>query len=269
MIAPRPLTIQASPKFLADATAFDAEVKRAARFYQGSSSLRQFTIAKDIDTSLDAKHEFEFSEEEATAARDTHFEERLSWLRKQIDQNETKRYARWKILERPAAEFPSIQAAMLNDYRQMIGSLPDDGTPQIVRSELALATESYRVFRVSIDVRKGVDVYGHLILPVGFEGKRPAVICQHGFGGMPEKISGVGMAEDSPYHEVGRKLAENGYVVFAPTLMHIQSTSGEHYFRQLQRLANEDRFGRAEHELSATPRRGNVQLGLSELVHSS
>ena len=222
MIAPRPLTIQASPKFLADATAFDAEVKRATRFYQDTSSLRQLTIAKDIDTSLDAKHEFEFSEKEASAARDAHFEERLSWLRKQIDQSETKRYARWKILEQPAVEFPSIIEAMLNDYRQMTGSLPDDGTPPIVRSELALATESYRVFRVSIDVRKGVDVYGHLILPAGFEGKRPAVICQHGFGGMPEKISGVGMTSDSSYHEVGRKLAQKGYVVFAPTLMHIQ-----------------------------------------------
>jgi cephalosporin-C deacetylase-like acetyl esterase len=224
LIAPRRLTIKASAEFLGSATSFEVETRRAARFFDGLAAGDRLTVVTNRASVATAGNDLElrFPEEWATSSRNTHFEERLIWLRRQIDESEAKRYARWKILERPATEFPDVRKAMLRDYRQMTGTLPDDGTPMKVRSELALATETYRAYRVTIDVAEGVDVYGHLLLPSGFDGKRPAVICQHGFGGMPEKVTGVGMTEDSAYHEFGRKLAEKGYVVFAPTLMHIQ-----------------------------------------------
>ena len=33
-------------------------------------------------------------------------------------------------------------------------------------------------------------------------------------------ITGIGQKEDTPYHEFGRQLAERGYVVFAPLILH-------------------------------------------------
>lgn len=122
--------------------------------------------------------------------------------------------------------------AMLREYRQMAGVLPEDGTPMNVRSELASTTGKFRIYRVTIDVRKGVSVYGNLVVPTNIKGKRPAVICQHGFGGYPNKITGLGMTEDTVYREYGRKLAEKGYVVFAPMLLHISPS--EEVSRQMR-----------------------------------
>ena len=52
------------------------------------------------------------------------------------------------------------------------------------------------------------------------QGRTAAVICQHGLSGRPEMITGLGMTEDTAYHEFGRRLAEQGYVVFAPLILH-------------------------------------------------
>ena len=46
-------------------------------------------------------------------------------------------------------------------------------------------------------------------------------VCQHGFDGAPKYVSGVGTdleSNDHFYHRFGQRLAERGYVVFAPYL---------------------------------------------------
>jgi dienelactone hydrolase len=221
LIAPRNLTLEASETFLGGATDFNAEHARALRFYEGLSATDRLKAVKRRVFKPRDPLSLKLDPERATAVRDRHFEERLAWLRKQVSASEAKRYARWGILERPASKFPEIQQTMLQDYRRMIGALPEDGTPPRVRSELASATEKFRIYRVTIDVRKGVEVYGNLVVPNNIVGKRPAVICQHGFGGYPRKITGLGMINDTVYREYGRQLAEKGYVVFAPMLLHI------------------------------------------------
>lgn len=232
LIAPRKLTVEASDWFLGGATNFNLEIDRAMRFYQGLSAKEQLVVVKRKIAKVGEPVPLKIDAKKATAVRNQHFEERLSWLRKQVNESEEKRYAHWKIIEEPADKFPAIQKAMLEEYRQMTGELPDDGTPMKVRSELALENEKYSIYRVTIDVRKGVSVYGELMVPQNMVGKRPAVICQHGFGGYPNKITGLGMTEDTAYHEYGRKLAEKGYVVFAPMLLHISPS--EEVSRQMR-----------------------------------
>jgi dienelactone hydrolase len=90
---------------------------------------------------------------------------------------------------------------------------------------LALATPTYRAYRVLVDVTEGIEVYGNLLVPTGSEGRRPAVVCQHGLSGTPEDITGLGRTKDTAYHEFGRKLAEQGYVVFAPLILHYHPPS--------------------------------------------
>ncbi len=232
LIAPRPLTLEASEAFLSGATDFNVEHTRALHFYEGLSSAAQLRTVKRRVLSLGSPLGLSVSSEAARSARDAHFEERLAWLRKQVDESEAKRYARWGILEQPATAFPEIQKAMLADYRKMVGTLPNDGTPMRVRSELAATTDKFRTYRVTIDVRQGVDVYGELVVPTNIQGRRPAVICQHGFGGYPNKITGLGMTEDTVYREFGRQLAEKGYVVFTPQLLHISPS--EEVSRQMR-----------------------------------
>jgi dienelactone hydrolase len=95
-----------------------------------------------------------------------------------------------------------------------------EGTPLRPRSELALVAEKYKAYRVLLDVTEGVEVYGNLLIPREIQGRAPAVICQHGLNGTPEMITGLGQKDDTPYHEFGRRLAERGYVVFAPLILH-------------------------------------------------
>ena len=160
------------------------------------------------------------SAEDAAHARNTHFEERLGWLRSLVDRSEEDRYRRWGLLTSPASECDKVQADMLADYRQLVGEVPLDGRPLRPRTDLALVTDQYRAYRIMLDVTDGTEVYGNLLVPRDIQGPAAAVICQHGLSGRPEMITGLGMTEDTPYHEFGRRLAEQGYVVFAPLILH-------------------------------------------------
>lgn len=251
LIAPRKLTIEASDQFLSGTTNFNLEMDRARRFYEGLSAERQLIAVKRKIPSGRNRFSLNIDSVQAIAWRNRHFEERLSWLRAQVAASEEKRYARWNILEVSADQFPAIQEEMLTDYLSMIGKLPDDGTPMKVRSELASTTNKVQTYRVTIDVVKGVDVYGNLMIPQDADSKCPVVICQHGFGGYPHKITGLGMREVTAYHEYGRQLAEKGYVVFAPMLLHIEPS--EEVSRQM-RQANAVGMMRLAMSLAKTER---------------
>ncbi len=87
-------------------------------------------------------------------------------------------------------------------------------------------------YEVTLDVFPDVFAYGILcvpkVLPVGE--KRPVVVCQHGLEGRPQDV----VAGDHPaYHDFAAKLAELGYVTFAPQNLYI----GQDRFRTLQRKA--------------------------------
>ena len=77
--------------------------------------------------------------------------------------------------------------------------------------------------------------YGILALPKDLKPgeKRPVVVCQHGLEGRPTDV--INPKEDSKYyHSFGSRLAELGYIVYAPQNPYI----GEDKFRVLQRKAN-------------------------------
>jgi dienelactone hydrolase len=93
-------------------------------------------------------------------------------------------------------------------------------SPLRPRTELVHTTDKYKTYRVLLDVTDGVEVYGNLLVPQGIQGRAPAMVCQHGLSGTPEMITGLGQSKDTPYHEFGRRLAERGYVVFAPLILH-------------------------------------------------
>jgi len=160
------------------------------------------------------------ADDRALAVRNRHFDERVNYLHTLIAESESARERCWAITTRPAEEFESIRRAMLDDYRRLVGEVPLAKTPLNAKTRLALITDKYEAYRVMLDVADGVQVYGNLLIPRNVEGRVPAVICQHGLNGLPEMITGLGLKEDTPYHEYGKRLAERGYVVFAPLLLH-------------------------------------------------
>ncbi|NLY01372.1 MAG: prolyl oligopeptidase family serine peptidase [Rhodopirellula sp.] len=241
LIAPRPLVVVDRGKTKSAADAVQREYQRASGFYRGlgaAERLRFVSVADEGDIAAPATAEVaqtlrlpqaspavelgsvSVSADAALAVRNRHFEERIAWLRRQIDDSQPLREQRWNILSLPAAEFPRVRATMLEEYRELVGSVPIDNTPVRPRTERILSTEKYDGYRVLLDVTDGVEVYGHLLIPRGIRGRAAAVICQHGLSGRPEMITGIGHTEDTPYHQFGRHLADRGYVVFAPLIMH-------------------------------------------------
>ena len=88
-------------------------------------------------------------------------------------------------------------------------------------------------YEVVLDVFPDVMAYGILLLPKDLqEGeRRPVVVCQHGLEGRPEDVV---QGDHRAYHDFAAKLAERGFITFAPQNLYIFGDR----FRTLQRKAN-------------------------------
>lgn len=101
------------------------------------------------------------------------------------------------------------------------------------RARLSYSNAAWLGYEVVLDVFPDVIAYGILLVPTDIKAgeKRPVVVCQHGLEGRPQEVI---MNDHRAYHDFGAKLAELGYVVFAPQNPYIFG----HRFRTLQRKAN-------------------------------
>ena len=86
-----------------------------------------------------------------------------------------------------------------------------------------------------MDVFPDVIAYGILLLPKDIkEGeKRPVVVCQHGLEGRPQDVADP-KVNNPAYNQFAVRLAERGFITFAPQNLYIF----EDRFRTLQRKAN-------------------------------
>ena len=86
-----------------------------------------------------------------------------------------------------------------------------------------------------MDVFPDVIAYGILLMPKAIKPgkKRPVVVCQHGLEGRPQDVAIPKV--DSPYYrQFAVRLAERGFITFAPQNLYIFQDR----FRTLQRKAN-------------------------------
>jgi dienelactone hydrolase len=241
LVAPRSLGILTRRDTTGDVERLAGEIRRARRFFEGVKSPanlklmaavpaadlygRGASLLADLLQVSSKTCQVEFpprcvTAKQAESCREEHFTERLRHLRELIGASEARRYSRWAIASRQRADFPRLQEEMLAEYHRLVGEVPTPQAPLRPRTELVLATKKYKAYRVLLDVTAGIEMYGNLLVPEGIRGKTAAVVCQHGLSGTPEMITGLGQTRDTPYHEFGRRLAERGYVVFAPLLLH-------------------------------------------------
>ncbi|MFP4501336.1 MAG: dienelactone hydrolase family protein [Candidatus Hydrogenedentota bacterium] len=120
-------------------------------------------------------------------------------------------------------------------HGEVIGKLPASGISMNPRTRLAFDTDAYTGHEVMLDVYAEVFTYGLLLVPkdIGEEEQRPVVVCQHGLEGMPQVLADP-RVEHKAYKQFGCRLAEQGYIVYAPQNPYI----GGNRFRQIQRKAN-------------------------------
>lgn len=123
-------------------------------------------------------------------------------------------------------------------YRELfaeaaIGTIHERRILPEVRSRKAYDEEKWTGYEVVLDVYEGVFAYGILLVPKGIEDgeKRPVVVCQHGLEGRPQDVVA---GDHRAYHDFAAKLAERGFVTFAPQNIYIFGDR----FRTLQRKAN-------------------------------
>lgn len=138
-----------------------------------------------------------------------------------------------------ASRDPQKFAESMKPYRdyfrkEVIGEFENEKLPLNPRSRQVQATDKYTMYEVVLDVFPDVFAYGLYIVPKGIEAgeKRPVVVCQHGLEGRPQDV--IGEQGYQYYSAFATKLAEEGFITFAPQNIYIFKDR----FRTLQRKAN-------------------------------
>jgi dienelactone hydrolase len=131
---------------------------------------------------------------------------------------------------------PFIQGS--RPYRQyfreeVLGSFDDPLLPLNPRTRRIYDTARFTGYEVVLDVFPDVFAWGILLIPKNIKAgeRRPVVVCQHGRGSVPRDVV---EGDDEYYYNFAAKLAEEGFITFAPHNLY----RGEDRYRWLSRKAN-------------------------------
>jgi dienelactone hydrolase len=116
---------------------------------------------------------------------------------------------------------------------EIIGRIDDKILPPNPRTRLIYDKPKWTGYEVMLDVYPDVFAWGVLLVPKGMKDgeKRPVVVCQHGRNGLPKDV----IEGDTPaYHDFAARLAERGFITFAPHNLY----RGEDRYRMLNRKGN-------------------------------
>jgi dienelactone hydrolase len=115
---------------------------------------------------------------------------------------------------------------------EVIGAFDYERLPFNARTRKSYDKERWTGYEVVLDVFPDVIAYGILLVPkgIGPQEKRPVVVCQHGLEGRPQHVV---EGDLRAYHDFAAKLAERGFITFAPQNLYIFQDR----FRTLQRKA--------------------------------
>jgi dienelactone hydrolase len=119
-------------------------------------------------------------------------------------------------------------------YNDVIGRFDLPLVEPKPRSRQIEQNDKWTRYEVVLDVLPGLFAYGLLTVPndIADGERRPVVVCQHGLEGRPQDV--IGDQRFESYKAFATKLAERGYITFAPQNIYIFTDR----FRTLQRKAN-------------------------------
>jgi dienelactone hydrolase len=123
----------------------------------------------------------------------------------------------------------------LRDYawRELFGKFDDRLSPVHPRSRQIYRRPKWTGYEVVLDVLPDVFAWGVLLVPADLQPgeKRAVVVCQHGRHGLPQHVI---EGDERAYHDFAARLADEGFIVFAPH----NPYRGEDRYRWLSRKAN-------------------------------
>ena len=158
--------------------------------------------------------------------------EREQYLNIGLARNDNKQGTNAVDTSSPTAYENSI-GPFRTDFREnVIGWFDEDLLAPNARSKPAMNGKNWSGHEVTLDVFPEFDAYGVLLMPNDLDPntKHPVVVCQHGLEGRPQDTI---LGDHRAYHNYAARLAEKGYIVFAPQNLYI----GKDNFRTLQRKA--------------------------------
>jgi dienelactone hydrolase len=158
----------------------------------------------------------------------------VSYTQQLIDRSPARRAALWSKADSSSPERWNQSTRFYRDYiwDEVIGRLPPPSLPANPRTRLIYDEPKFRGYEVVLDVWPDVFAYGILLVPKDLRPgeRRPVVVCQHGLEGRASDVAGP-QANERYYHRFAVKLAEQGFVTYAPQNPYI----GEDRFRLIQR----------------------------------
>ena len=169
-------------------------------------------------------------------------------LRHQRQMRELDRHTQWLLTESPYVRqrfmakldtsTPERYAQSSADFRELfyrdaIGRFSEPLLSPHARSRAVYDEPKWTGYEVVLDVFPDVIAYGLLLVPKDLKPgeKRPVVVCQHGLEGRPQDLI---KGDHWAYHDFAAKLAEGGFITFAPQNLYLFGDR----FRTLQRKAN-------------------------------
>ncbi|HNT89909.1 MAG TPA: hypothetical protein PKL84_18745, partial [Candidatus Hydrogenedentes bacterium] len=173
----------------------------------------------------------------AAARLKRQFDELVAYTQGLMREAATVREVFWNTADATSLDAWEASMPPYRDYlwEEVLGKLPPPTFPMNPRSREVFDEPAYRGYEIVLDVYPDVFAYGILLVPKEFAPgeRRPVVVCQHGLEGTPRKVADPGQ-HDPAYNQYGCRLAERGFIVFAPQNPYI----GGNAFRQLQRKAH-------------------------------
>ncbi len=162
------------------------------------------------------------------------FAQLVSYTQRLVQTSAARRVEFWSKADSSSPERWSQTTSFYRDYiwDEVIGRLPPPSLLANPRTRLIYDEPKFRGYEVVLDVWPDVFAYGILLVPKDLQPgeKRPVVVCQHGLEGRASDAAGP-QADERYYHRFAVKLAEQGFVTYAPQNPYI----GEDRFRLIQR----------------------------------
>ncbi|MFO1458472.1 MAG: dienelactone hydrolase family protein [Verrucomicrobiota bacterium] len=151
-----------------------------------------------------------------------------------VDSPEVRR----EFMKRLDTRTPEAYAATVEPYRdyfaeEVVGRFSDSPLAANPRTRKAYETAKWVGYEVVLDVFPDVMAYGILLLPRDLKPgeRRSVVVCQHGLEGRPQDVV---TGDKEAYHDFAARLADRGFITFAPQNLYIFTDR----FRTLQRKSN-------------------------------
>jgi dienelactone hydrolase len=190
-------------------------------FSESSSALKVFieNLGGELKNDLSKLQNYLPEPFDPTERLKRQYQQLLDHTQYLMRESEFRRVEFWSKADASSVNSWEKSTEWYRDYLQneVIGYSPLPGVPMNPRTRCIYETDSFRGYEVVLDVYPEVFAYGILLVPkdVKDNERRPVVVCQHGLEGRPQDVANPEVSNEA-YHQFACKLAERGFITYAP-----------------------------------------------------